>query len=100
MLPESVEWMNTLLAIVWGLINPDMFSGVADMLEDVMQASVPGVIENVRVDHFSIIDPVYWCRANPCLLDPKYLRSGQKLILIMQSFFDKLHCGFEVLPAF
>ncbi|CAI9632106.1 hypothetical protein GT037_005752 [Alternaria burnsii] len=49
LLPESVEWMNTLLAIVWGLINPDMFSGVADMLEDVMQASVPGVIENVRV---------------------------------------------------
>lgn len=49
LLPESVEWLNTLLAIVWGLINPDMFVGVADMLEDVMQASVPGVIENVRV---------------------------------------------------
>lgn len=49
LLPESVEWMNTLLAIVWGLINPDMFAGVADTLEDVMQASVPGVIENVRV---------------------------------------------------
>ncbi|KAH4210679.1 hypothetical protein HBI95_062780 [Parastagonospora nodorum] len=49
LLPESVEWMNTLLAIVWGLINPDMFQGVADMLEDVMQASVPGIIENVRV---------------------------------------------------
>lgn len=41
--------MNTLLGIVWGLINPDMFQGVADTLEDVMQASVPGVIENVRV---------------------------------------------------
>ncbi|KAF2659447.1 hypothetical protein K491DRAFT_689312 [Lophiostoma macrostomum CBS 122681] len=49
LLPESVEWMNTLMAIVWGLINPDMFQGVADTLEDVMQASVPGVIENVRV---------------------------------------------------
>ncbi|KAF2114656.1 hypothetical protein BDV96DRAFT_577172 [Lophiotrema nucula] len=49
LLPESVEWMNTLLGIVWGLINPDMFQGVADTLEDVMQASVPGVIENVRV---------------------------------------------------
>ncbi|EDU48642.1 meiotically up-regulated gene 190 protein [Pyrenophora tritici-repentis Pt-1C-BFP] len=49
LLPESVEWMNTLLGIVWGLINPEMFSGVADTLEDVMQASVPGVIENVRV---------------------------------------------------
>ncbi|KAH7122328.1 hypothetical protein B0J11DRAFT_335917 [Dendryphion nanum] len=49
LLPESVEWMNTLLSIVWGLINPDMFQGVADTIEDVMQASVPGIIENVRV---------------------------------------------------
>jgi Ca2+-dependent lipid-binding protein len=49
LLPESVEWMNTLTAIIWGLINPDMFQGVADTLEDVMQASVPGIIENVRV---------------------------------------------------
>jgi Ca2+-dependent lipid-binding protein len=49
LLPESVEWMNTMLGIVWGLINPDMFSAVADTLEDVMQASVPGIIENVRV---------------------------------------------------
>lgn len=34
---------------MWGLIDPDMFAGVADTLEDVMQASVPGIIENVRV---------------------------------------------------
>lgn len=44
-----MEWLNTLLGIVWGLIDPDMFQGVADTLEDVMQASVPGIIENVRV---------------------------------------------------
>ena len=49
LLPESVEWMNTLLGIVWGLVNPEMFAAVADTLEDVMQASVPGIIENVRV---------------------------------------------------
>jgi Ca2+-dependent lipid-binding protein len=41
--------MNTFLGVVWGLINPDMFAAVADTLEDVMQASVPTVIENVRV---------------------------------------------------
>ena len=41
--------MNTLVGIVWGLINPDMFVSLADTLEDVMQASLPGVIENVRV---------------------------------------------------
>ncbi|KAI9681383.1 MAG: hypothetical protein M1817_002666 [Caeruleum heppii] len=49
LIPESVEWMNTLLGVVWGLINPDMFVGVADTLEDVMQASMPGIIENIRV---------------------------------------------------
>jgi Ca2+-dependent lipid-binding protein len=30
LIPESVEWMNTALGIVWGLVNPEMFSGVAD----------------------------------------------------------------------
>ncbi|OAX84562.1 hypothetical protein ACJ72_01061 [Emergomyces africanus] len=49
LLPESVEWMNTFLSIVWGLLDPDMFASVADTIEDIMQASVPGVIENVRV---------------------------------------------------
>jgi Ca2+-dependent lipid-binding protein len=41
--------MNTMLEVVWGLINPEMFQAVADTLEDVMQASVPGIIENIRV---------------------------------------------------
>ncbi|KAI0799413.1 hypothetical protein GGR55DRAFT_684027 [Xylaria sp. FL0064] len=53
LIPESVEWMNSLLGIVWGLINPDMFASVADTLEDVMQASVPGIIENVKVADIS-----------------------------------------------
>ncbi|KAL1969495.1 hypothetical protein VTN77DRAFT_8933 [Rasamsonia byssochlamydoides] len=49
LLPESVEWMNAFLGVIWGLLNPDALSGVADTIEDVMQASVPGMIENVRV---------------------------------------------------
>ncbi|KAH7149835.1 hypothetical protein B0J13DRAFT_548931 [Dactylonectria estremocensis] len=53
LVPESVEWMNTMLGIVWGLVNPEMFAGIADTLEDVMAASVPGVIENVRVADIS-----------------------------------------------
>lgn len=53
LIPESVEWLNSALALVWGLINPDMFAGVADTLEDVMQASVPGVIDNVKVNDIS-----------------------------------------------
>ncbi|KAG9256666.1 uncharacterized protein F5Z01DRAFT_617765 [Emericellopsis atlantica] len=53
LIPESVEWMNTMIGIVWGLINPEMFASVADTLEDVMAASVPGIIENVRVADIS-----------------------------------------------
>lgn len=29
--PESVEWMNALLKLVWGLINPDMFVSIVDV---------------------------------------------------------------------
>ena len=39
--------------LVWGLVNPEMFSSVADMIEDVMQASLPGVVENVRIASIS-----------------------------------------------
>ncbi|RMZ84994.1 hypothetical protein DV738_g320, partial [Chaetothyriales sp. CBS 135597] len=49
LLPESVEWINTFLGVVWRLLNPDMFAAVADTIEDVMQASVPSVISNVRI---------------------------------------------------
>jgi hypothetical protein len=49
-LPESVAWMNSLLASVWPLINPDLFASLADMVEDVMQASLPKIIRMVSVD--------------------------------------------------
>ncbi|EGX96871.1 C2 domain protein [Cordyceps militaris CM01] len=49
LIPESVEWMNTAIGIIWGLINPEVFAAVGDTLEDVMAASVPGIIENIRV---------------------------------------------------
>ncbi|OAA44286.1 meiotically up-regulated protein [Metarhizium rileyi] len=53
LIPESVEWMNTMIGLMWGLINPEMFVSIADTLEDVMQASVPGIVENVRVADIS-----------------------------------------------
>lgn len=53
LIPESVEWLNTLIGVGWRLMNPDMFASVVDILEDVMQASIPGVIETVRVADIS-----------------------------------------------
>jgi len=31
--PESVEWLNAFTRTVWGLINPEMFVPIADMVE-------------------------------------------------------------------
>jgi hypothetical protein len=31
--PESTQWRNSLLASVWPLVNPDLFSSLADTLE-------------------------------------------------------------------
>lgn len=49
-LPESVAWLNSTLASVWPLVNPDLFASVIDMLEDVMQESLPRVIRMVSID--------------------------------------------------
>lgn len=49
-LPESVQWLNSFLASIWPLINPDLFSSLIDTIEDVMQASLPKVIKMVSID--------------------------------------------------
>ena len=41
--------MNTFLSVVWGLVNPEMLQPAADTIEDIMQASAPKVVENVRI---------------------------------------------------
>ncbi|MCJ1245145.1 hypothetical protein MMC30_002346 [Trapelia coarctata] len=48
--PESTQWLNSILASVWPLINPDLFTSLADMLEDVMQASLPKMVRMISVD--------------------------------------------------
>ncbi|KAF2003417.1 hypothetical protein P154DRAFT_86264 [Amniculicola lignicola CBS 123094] len=48
--PESAQWLNSLLASVWPLINPDLFTSIQDTLEDVMQASLPKMVRMVSVD--------------------------------------------------
>ena len=48
--PESTEWLNSLLASVWPLINPDLFTSLADTLEDVMQASLPKLVRMISVE--------------------------------------------------
>lgn len=47
--PESVEWLNSMIKLVWGLVNPSMFIPIADMVEDIMQQSLPGFVDAVRI---------------------------------------------------
>lgn len=48
--PESTQWLNSLLSSVWSLINPDLFTSLADTLEDVMQASLPKFVRMISVE--------------------------------------------------
>lgn len=48
--PESTQWLNSLLASIWSLINPDLFTSLADTLEDVMQASLPKLVRMISVE--------------------------------------------------
>ncbi|KAF2474538.1 meiotically up-regulated gene 190 protein [Lindgomyces ingoldianus] len=47
---ESAQWLNSLLASIWPLINPDLFTSVSDTLEDVMQASLPKMVRMISVE--------------------------------------------------
>lgn len=49
-MPESTQWLNSLLSSVWPLINPELFTSLADTLEDVMQASLPKLVRMVSVE--------------------------------------------------
>ncbi|KAK4703048.1 hypothetical protein P7C70_g3172, partial [Phenoliferia sp. Uapishka_3] len=52
--PESAEWLNAFMMTIWPLINPSMFQSLVDMIEDVMQASLPSFVDAVKVDDFTI----------------------------------------------
>lgn len=41
---ESAEWANALIRGLWPIINTDLFSSMVDLIEDIMQSSVPGFI--------------------------------------------------------
>jgi Ca2+-dependent lipid-binding protein len=47
--PESTEWLNGLIKLVWGLIDPANFIPMADMIEDILQQSLPSFVDAVRI---------------------------------------------------
>ncbi|KAI0267273.1 hypothetical protein BC834DRAFT_822647 [Gloeopeniophorella convolvens] len=51
---ESAEWANTLLRGVWPILNPSLFDSLIDMVEDIMQGSVPSFIHSVRISDLGL----------------------------------------------
>lgn len=82
--PESTEWVNALLTSFWPLIDPALFISIIDMVEDVMQQSLPSFIEAVRVSDFGLgTNPlrILSMRALPYEnLDPKKDGDGAKKV--------------------
>ncbi|KAF9525767.1 hypothetical protein CPB83DRAFT_858856 [Crepidotus variabilis] len=46
---EQPQWLNNLIQSLWPIINPSLFTSMSDMLEDAMQATLPSLINGVRV---------------------------------------------------
>jgi len=53
---ESAEWLNAAIACIWKQIDPAMFISVSDMIEDIMQQSLPGFISAVKISDLGIGD--------------------------------------------
>ncbi|TFY71782.1 hypothetical protein EVG20_g1232 [Dentipellis fragilis] len=51
---ESAEWANAIVAAVWPIMNPALFASLVDMLEDIMQGSVPSFVHSVRVSDLGL----------------------------------------------
>ncbi|EMD37079.1 hypothetical protein CERSUDRAFT_114979 [Gelatoporia subvermispora B] len=51
---ESAEWANAVMRGVWPIINPDLFNGVVDVIEDIMQSSVPSFVHSVRISDLGL----------------------------------------------
>lgn len=52
---ESAEWANAVIRGLWPSINTDMFTSLVDMLEDIMQSSVPKFIVSLHcLKHFHL----------------------------------------------
>lgn len=47
---ETTLWLTKLIGSIWPIINPDLFTGLSDTLEDVMQASLPRMVRMVSVE--------------------------------------------------
>ncbi|KAI0037069.1 hypothetical protein K488DRAFT_39722 [Vararia minispora EC-137] len=48
------EWVNALVAGVWPILNPSLFDSLVDMLEDIMQSSMPKFVQSVRISDLGL----------------------------------------------
>ena len=67
---ESAEWANNLLSGVWPIMNPSLFDSMVDMLEDIMQGSMPTfVVSPLIVGRCHLL--TFSCTAQRACLRPR-----------------------------
>ncbi|KDQ33994.1 hypothetical protein PLEOSDRAFT_1110809 [Pleurotus ostreatus PC15] len=56
---DQTTWLNAVLVSLWPIINPTLFTPLADILEDSLQASLPAFVKAVKIaDIGQGIEPV------------------------------------------
>ena len=66
---EGAEWLNAVISHAWGVIDPDILSPLADLLEDIMQQSVPSIVSMIKVKQINQGKVVSVCTsASPALI--------------------------------
>lgn len=58
---ESAEWANALVRGLWPILNTDLFSSLIDMLEDIMQSSVPKFIVRFPLGNVCVCPLIQRC---------------------------------------
>ncbi|KAI5475845.1 hypothetical protein MNV49_000809, partial [Pseudohyphozyma bogoriensis] len=46
---ESVEWLNEFVALVWPMLNRELFVAGVDLLEDALKVQSPSIVRTVRI---------------------------------------------------
>lgn len=96
-LNESAEWTNSLLTGLWPRIDPDLFTSVVDMLEDVMQASMPRVVHSIRVSDLGqgrIAPRITGIRPLPPRRNEDGEEQGEHVVSDFIFIFILIHAGF------
>jgi hypothetical protein len=91
---ETTRWLNSVLGAAWALINPDLFRGFSDTLQEVTQAAIPKLACMVNIEDIGKgNESIFWvfdvCQQN--LQAKLYLQMGtsHQATILLDSVEDR-----------